>query len=163
MSAKSQPLTATNNPIRSAIVPAIVTLVLAAIAFAASPNGPLGAFWAPAPGIPQPTAAQLPLFIILNLAEVLTFGLGLSFLIFGFPLVRAVSPASLGLTRATHLSIAWLLFNWWPHDSLHLHVGTELNGLLAIEYGFHITLMIAGAIAAYFMLTLLHQRAPADR
>lgn len=163
MSAKSQLLTSTNSSMRSLIVPAIVTLVLAAAAFAASPNAPLGAFWAPAPDVPQPSAAQLPLFIILNIAEALTFGLGISFLIFGFPLVRAISPASAGLTRATHISTAWLLFNWWPHGSLHIHVGFELNGLLAIEYGFHVTLMIAGAIVAAFLLTLLRQRTTADR
>ena len=157
MSVKSNSLTSGNTRTMSWIAPAILTLVLAAVAFVASPNAPLGRFWAPALGIPQPSAAQLPLFIILNLAEVLTFGLGVSFLIFGFPLVRAISPASAGLTRAAHISTAWLLFNWWPHDSLHLHVGLELNGLLAIEYGFHITLMIAGAIVAAFLLTLLRR------
>jgi len=73
--------------------------------------------------------------------------------------VRAISPASTGLTRAAHVSIAWLLFNWWPHDSLHIYNGMNLAGLLVIEYVFHITLMIAGTVLAYFFLTLLRQRA----
>lgn len=135
-----------------------LTLGLAVVAFLFSPNAPLGGFWRPGPTVPMPSAAQLPLFILLNLAEVITFGLGVSFLVFGFPLVRAISPASQLLTRATHLSIAWLLLNWWPHDSLHLHFGLELNGLLAIEYGFHITLMIAGGILAGFFIILLKDR-----
>ncbi len=99
----------------------------------------------------------------MNIAEGLTFGLGLSFLVFGYSMVRAISPASTGLTRAAHLSIAWLLFNWWPHDSLHIHNGMNIGGVLAIEYGFHITLMIAGVIFAYFFLTLLRQQQPVSR
>jgi hypothetical protein len=106
----------------------------------------------------MPNAAQLPLFIILNIAEVVTFGVGVSFLLFGLGVVRAISPASEMLTRAAHLSIAWLLINWWPHDSLHLHFGLELNGLLGIEYGFHLTLMIAGGILAGFFIVLLKDR-----
>ena len=136
----------------------VLTVVLALFALLASPTGPLGAFWAPSPDEPQPMGIQLALLILLTVAGALTFGLGISFLVFGYPLVHAISPASRGLTRAAHLSIAWLLFSWWPHDSLHIHNGLNLNGLLAIEYGFHVTLMITGVILAYFFLTLLRQR-----
>lgn len=66
-------------------------------------------------------------------AEVVTFGLGVSFLIFGYPLVQSTLPASKGLTFAVYLSIGWLLANWWPHDSLHIANGLKLNGLIAIE------------------------------
>ncbi len=137
----------------------VVTLVLAVIAFLASPNGPLGGFWRPSADFPQPTDAQLPLFILLNVAESLAFGFGISFLIFGYPLMQTVLPASKGLTLAAHFSIAWLLFSWWPHDSLHVANGLNLNGLLAIEYVFHVTLMVAGVILAYFLLALVRQRA----
>ena len=135
----------------------ITTFVLGLTAFLAEPNGPLGAFWAPHPDVAEATGAQVPLFVILGLVDALAFGLGVSFLIFGYPLVKAIGPASEAMARAAHLSIAWLLINWWPHDSLHIHNGLELNGLLAIEYGFHITLIIAGLILAYFFLTLLSQ------
>lgn len=137
----------------------VVTLVLAVIAFLASPNGPLGGFWRPSADFPQPTDAQLPLFILLNVAEALAFGFGISFLIFGYPLMQTNLPASKGLTLATHLSIAWLLFSWWPHDSLHVANGLNLNGLLIIEYVFHVTLMVTGAILVYFFLALVRQRA----
>jgi hypothetical protein len=106
---------------------------------------------------------QLALFILLKIAEALTFGLGISFLIWGYPVARAVFPASKNLTRAAHFSIAWLLFSWCPHDSLHIHNGMDLSGLLAIEYGFHVSLMIAGMILAYFFLTLLRQKTIAAR
>jgi len=141
----------------------LLTLVLAVIAFFLSPNAPFGAFWAPGPDVPIPSAGQLPLFILLNIAEALAFGLGLSFLIFGYPALQAIAPASPLLTRAAHLSIVWLMANWWPHDSLHLHNGLALNGLLGIEYGFHVTLMLTGVILAYFFLTLQRRSATAQR
>src|SRR3990167_3441852 len=50
-----------------------------------------------------------------------------------------------------------------PTNSLHVANGLRLNGLIAIEYGFHITLMVAGAILAYFFLTLLRQQAMQSR
>lgn len=136
----------------------VVTLVLAVIAFLASPNGPLGGFWRPSADFPLPTDAQLPLFI-LNVAEALAFGFGISFLIFGYPQMPTILPASKGLTLAAYLSIAWLVVNWWPHDSLHVANGTNLNGLLAIEYVFHFTLIVAGAILVYFFLALVRGRA----
>ena len=157
MSTESQSLT--KGARRNWISWVVVTLVLAVIAFLASPNGPLGGFWRPSADFPQPTDAQLPLFILLNVAEALAFGLGISFLIFGYPLVQTILPASNGLTLGAHLSIAWLLFSWWPHDSLHVANGLNLSGLLAIEYGFHVTLMVAGVILAYFFLALVRQRA----
>ena len=131
-----------------------VTLVLGVTAFAASPNGPLGGFWRPSPDLPQPTSTELPLFVLLNVAEVLAFGFGIAFLIFGYPLMRAIAPASKRLTFWAFLSVAWLLINWWPHDSLHVANGMNLGGLLVIEYVFHITLMMAGAILAYFFWVL---------
>lgn len=132
-----------------------VTLALTVFAVLVGPMGPLGGFWRPAPEAETPTGVQIPLFLVLAIAEGLTFGLGVAFLIFGYPLVRAIGPVSSGLTRAAHLSIAWLLANWWLHGSLHMHNGMDLAGLLVIDYAFHTTLMIAGVILAYFFVTLL--------
>jgi hypothetical protein len=52
-------------------------------------------------------------------------------------------------------AVAWLLVNWWAHDSLHLHVGASahaLNALLGIEFGFHVTIIVAGLILISFLL-----------
>ncbi|HEV8224498.1 MAG TPA: hypothetical protein VGP74_04510, partial [Rubrobacteraceae bacterium] len=49
----------------------------------------------------------------------------------------------------------WFLVSWWPHDNLHIHNGEDLQGLLYIEYGFHVTLMLAGIVLAYSLLTML--------
>ncbi|MEP7358157.1 MAG: hypothetical protein ABI847_13010, partial [Anaerolineales bacterium] len=125
---------------------------LTVIAILANPSGPLGGFWRPAAGTPAPAGLELPFGLLLKIAEGLAFGAGISFLVFGYPLVRAGSSASPALTRAAHVAIAWLLINWWPHDSLHIHNGLNLGGLLAIEYAFHITLMIAGVVLVRFFL-----------
>ena len=138
----------------------IITLLLGILGFLTEPNGPLGSFWAPAPTVPQAMGAQVPLFMILGAAEALAFGLGISFLLFGYSTLKANVPVSVPMARAAHLSIAWFLINWWAHDSLHLHNGMNLNGLLGIEYGFHFTLIIAGVILARFFMALVQAPAP---
>ena len=136
----------------------VLVVVLAVVALLTNPSGPLGSFWAPSPDEPAPSSSQIPFFLILKLAEALTFGAGIAFLVFGFPLVRAVGNASAGLARAAHLSISWLLFSWFPHDSLHIHNGLDLNGLLVIEFSFHLTLMITGVILAVFFYKLTQKQ-----
>ena len=134
-----------------------VALVTALFAVPAMALGQV--IWPPAPGNPEPTAGQLPFFLLLALFEALTFGLGVSFLLFGFvPLRRALGGSS-WRTWAAYLAIGWFLVSWWPHDNLHIHNGSDLQGLLYIEYGFHVTLMLAGLVLAYSLLTLLR---PAD-
>ena len=143
----------------------ILTGVLAVIAFLAAPLGPLGVFWRPSADIDMSSVStfQISLFILLNIIEALAFGLGVAFLVFGYPYVRAVTPASLRLTRAAHFSIAWLLINWWLHNGMHTHNGMDLGGLLKIDYAFHVTLIIAGLIVASFFLTIIGQREVVDR
>lgn len=132
--------------------------VIAVIAFLASPGGPLGGFWRPAPDIPVPTAGQLPLLIGVNLFEVVTFGLGIAFALFGYRLLAAARVPSRALTVAAYGSIVWLLVSWWPHGSLHIANGLAMNGLIAIEYGFHVTCMVAGLVVGAFFLALLRER-----
>src|SRR3970040_90847 len=94
----------TNGTTRLWVKWLIVTLVLAVIAFLASPNRARGMLWRPSAEIPHPAGVQLPLLVLLNMAEVATFGLGVSFLIFGYPLVQSTLPASKGLTLAAYFS-----------------------------------------------------------
>jgi hypothetical protein len=132
----------------------IVTVAVALPAFLLEPAGPWGGFW---PAI-EPTAGLVPFMIVLGLLDALSLGAAVSFLIFGYPLVAAIGTTSKGLTFAAYLAIVWVLGNWWAHDSLHIHHGPELVSLLSIEYGFHVTLMIAGAILAVFFVKALNQR-----
>jgi hypothetical protein len=116
--------------------------------------------WPAAMDFPTPSSSQMPFFMILAACEALAFGLGVSFLIFGLPLVRRLSAAGLPrwLALATYLSVGWSLVSWWPHDNLHQHNGMDLQGLLYIEYAFHVTLMIAGGIVAYSFLSLVREK-----
>lgn len=136
----------------------IVTMAVALPAFLLEPAGPWGGFWAPSPALPEPTAGVVPFLIVLGLFDALSLGAAVPFLIFGYPLVAAIGTTSKGLTFAAYLAIVWLLGNWWAHDSLHIHHGPELVPLLSIEYGFHVTLMIAGTILAVFFVKTLNQR-----
>jgi len=131
----------------------VTTLVVGVLAFLAEPNGPAGVFWRPSPMVPEAVGIQLPLFMLLGMIEALVFGLGIAFLVFGASMVNQFKVLP-GLARAAHLSISWVMINWWAHDSLHLHNGMELSGLLKIEYGFHITLILAGIILARFFVAM---------
>ena len=133
----------------------IVTLVVGIAGFLTASHGPLGSFWAPDPGMSQPVGLQVPLFMVLGAIEALALGLGASFLLFGYSTLKANTSVTEPMTRAAHLATAWLLMNWWAHDSLHQHNGMYLNGLLGIEYGFHVTLIICGLIVARFFLAVV--------
>lgn len=132
----------------------LVVTVLCAIA--ALVLGPI--LWHRAEGMPEPSTGMLPFFIVLSVIEAITFGLGISFLAFGLPLVRKVADGSRFLTWAAYLSIGWLSVSWWPHDNFHQSMGgNDMVGLLYLEYGFHVTLIIAGLIVAYFFLSSLRR------
>ena len=138
---------------RTLIAVAVITVVCAAITL------PLGQkIWTPPAGAATPPGNLLPLFIVLEAITDLLFGLGVSFLVFGYGLIaRARQP--LWLTYATFVSIAWLMLNWWPHGNLHRVTPTGAWAqLLYIDYGFHLTLMVAIAIVALFFVRTLRER-----
>ena len=135
---------------------ALVTVILGVAAMALGPI-----LWPVAEGEAQPTAGQLFFFIVLEAIQSLAFGLGIAFLLFGLPAVRRASPNSGLMGWAMYLSIGWLLVSWWPHAHLHQVVGENLQGLLYIEYGFHVTAIIAGLVLAYGFVSLLRQQSKA--
>jgi hypothetical protein len=69
----------------------VVTLIAAVLAMVVGPI-----LWPPSdpPLFPEPSSAQLPFFIVLQIVTALTFGLGVSFLLLGLPVVRRVSANS---------------------------------------------------------------------
>ncbi len=133
-----------------------VTVVTVIVGVAAMALGPI--LWPIAEGGAQPTAGQLFFFIVLEAIQSLAFGLGVSFLVFGLPTVHRVSPNSQLMAWAMYLSIGWLLVSWWPHSHLHQVVGENLQGLLYIEYGFHVTVIIGAIVLAYGFLSLLREQ-----
>ncbi len=129
-----------------------ITLLFAVPAFALGP-----VLFPPAHGSPEPTAGQLPFFILLAAITSVTSGLGIAFLVFGLPSIHRFAAGSKFKAWGIYLSIGWLLTSWWVHDNLHIHNGSNMQGLLYIEYGFHVTLMIAGLVLAFSLLSLIRE------
>ena len=98
-----------------------------------------------------PPSSLAPLFVVLGIFESLAFGVGVAFLIWGWPLLQRVGQPY-WLTLLAYVSIGWYLVNWWPHDNLHRVIGVSYGQLAAVEYGFHVTMQIAGGILALFFV-----------
>lgn len=135
---------------------ALVTLVCAVPAVALG-----NVIWPPAEGGPEPTGGQLPFFIVLEVITSVTLGLGVAFLLFGFPSIREVAGGSSARAWVIYLSIGWLLVSWWPHQHMHISNGDNVAGLILIEYAFHVTLMLSGLALAFCLISLLRKRGAA--
>ena len=134
-----------------------VSIITVLISVPAMMLGPV--IWPNPEGAATPTAAQLPYFLLLALWDGVLLGLGISFLLFGWPVIRRVSPDSRTRAYAMYLSIGWLMVSWWPHLNLHRHNEADnLQGLLYIDYGFHVPLMIAAIVLAYSFISIARGR-----
>ena len=129
-----------------------VTLLTAAVAIPAFFAGPI--LFPPADVGADPTAAQMVLFILLGIGDAVLLGLGASFVVFGLPLLRQVSPDSRARAWAMYISIGYLMISWWPHLNMHASNGTDLGGLLRIDLLFHFPLEVAGVVLAYCAFSL---------
>jgi hypothetical protein len=143
------------TPTRTTRVKVLSVTVLAAVP--AFVLGPI--IWPPAEGSPSPTATQIPFLLFLNLVQAIVLGLGVSFLAFGLPLMRRISPDSKVRAWAMYLSIAYLMVSWWPHINMHVHNGPDnLQGMIYIDYLFHLPSMIGALVLAYCFFSLLWER-----
>ena len=95
---------------------------------------------------PAPTSAQLPFLIVLGIIEALAMGGGFAYLIVYWKMAAAEK------NLLVHVALFWLMGSWWVHDGLHRMNGHELSGLIKIEYGFHLTLIVASFIVASHIL-----------
>ena len=113
--------------------------------------GPM--LWSPTQEV-QPTSGQLPFLIFLSAIEALTFGAGIAILVLGTKRVKKYNQSNKG-TIPAYIALLWLLLSWWPHDNIHIHNGMNLQGLIYIDYGFHLTLIIASFIlTSWFFRTI---------
>jgi hypothetical protein len=106
----------------------------------------------------EPTSTQLPFFLFLAIGDAVLLGLGVSFLLFGLPVMRRVSPDSKMRAWTMYLSIGYLMVAWWPHLNLYSHNGMNLQGLLYIDYFFHLPLEVAGVTLAVCFISLMRKR-----
>ena len=128
----------------------LVTLLIGTLVFVLTP------LWPVPPAAPQPPSSLFPLFVVLMLVESASFGLGVAFVVFGRSLFDRMGRSP-RLTTAAYLAVAWLLVNWWPHDNLHRVAGGDWSGLVLIEYGFHVPLMLSGAVLAWFFVSTVRR------
>jgi hypothetical protein len=128
----------------------LITLATAVPAFILAP-----VIWPPNLHGNAPVGLQLPLLMLLAALDALTLGLGVAFICYGLPLVGRVANESRAHTWMTFIATAWLLISWWPHDNMHKHNGIDLDGLLVIDYVFHVSMMVAGLLLAYNLVRTL--------
>ncbi|TSC75410.1 MAG: hypothetical protein G01um101433_880 [Parcubacteria group bacterium Gr01-1014_33] len=130
----------------------IITLLIGIPAFLLSRM-----IWSDLPGSPTPTAIQLPFFLFLSAVQSLLFGFAFAFLIFGWRKTRHPDGRRQMVNQLAVISFFWLLAQWWPHDNFHRWNGDNLQGLLYIDYAFHLTIIIASLIIAYAFLVSLRE------
>lgn len=132
-----------------------VKVLLVTLAFGL-PTIPLGQMiWPNAPSEIAPTSQQVFHFIVLSGFEALAFGLGVSLLLFGQDYLKNLPVKIKSSALIIWAILSWMLVSWWPHDRMHAHNGEDLNGLILIEYTFHVGLIILTAILAYQFFKLL--------
>ena len=120
-------------------------------------EAPLGqSIWPAQEMATTPSEAQVTGFILVSLFASIVFGLGVSFLLLGYPAVRR-RVGSTPHAVATFVAIAWILVSWFPHDNLHMFVGEDPGGILALLVGFHVTLMVSGLVLAYESVRAISQ------
>jgi hypothetical protein len=112
--------------------------------------------WRTPPGVATPPPSMLPFFVPIGVViPALSLGFGVAFLLFGSKLMRTGPPTA--LSRASFISIWWLLANWWPHANFH-RVSNGWANLVLIDYVFHTTVIIATCVVAAFFLSVLRER-----
>lgn len=131
----------------------LVTLVVAIPTFVLGPI-----LFPPAEVGVEPTAGQIPYFILLAAWDAVFLGLGVAFLLFGMPVLRKVSPDSKARAWVMYLAIGFLTVSWWPHLNMHASNGIDFQGLLYIDYGFHVPLMISAAALIFCFISIAGRR-----
>lgn len=136
----------------------LIALLFAIPALMSGAKTPIGMqFWPAYQNNPTPTDGQLPFYILLVFIEALALGIGMAYLILGWKRVKAVKR-NRRRAKAVYFSIGWLLVNWYFHGNLHIHNGPDTEGLLYIEYGFHVTMIIAAFVLAYCYFSMLREQ-----
>jgi hypothetical protein len=109
--------------------------------------------WPDPPGAPVPPRGLLPFLIVPAVFESLAFGAGIAFLVAaGRGLLG--NTHGRGLAVAAYASAGWALVSWWPHSNMH-RVNTSFQGLVVIDWTFHLTLIAGAAVIGVFLYRTL--------
>lgn len=132
----------------------LLTVVIGAAAFLAGPK-----LWPMAASVPEPPSNLLPFYILLAAIEAIAFGFAVAFAVFGWPAIRRLPLGAPWLNKALFITVCWFMGNWWMHDNLHMHIALDMNRLLYIEYGFHMSMLACVLILAVGFIRLANQPA----
>ena len=127
----------------------LLTIVIGVSAFFIGPW-----LWPAGHDVPMPPSSLLPGYIAVSAIEALAFGFAVAFAVFGWSAIRDLQLGARWLNGMLFISIVWLVGNWWIHDSMHMHVGLDMNRLLYIELVFHMTLLGCGVVLALGLMRL---------
>lgn len=132
----------------------LVAVAFSIVGFLLNVNAPLGGmvFGTPPEGGASPSGGQVAALMVVALVEAIAFGVGAAFLAFGLPHARRLIPRP-GLATAAWIAVAWLLVSWVPHSAMHQTAGEDFAKLVGIEYAFHVTLVVGGAVLAWALAT----------
>lgn len=134
---------------------AIIVVVSATFGLLFSPFGPIGAqIWPEPNNAVVPTATQGLLLLAYTLIGAIAMGLALAFLVLGWGYTKRTFAGRPRLAALVHVSVVWILGNFWVHDNLHIVNGLNVDGLIAIDYTFHTTIMVATLITMYGIIEL---------
>jgi hypothetical protein len=127
----------------------IVTVAVGLPAFVLGPR-----IWPMGPDVPMPPANFLPGYMVVSAIEALAFGFAVAFALFGWPAIRALDLPAPWLNKWLFVTLIWFMGNWWAHDNLHMHNGLNMHGMIFIEVGFHMTLLLCGVTLAASLVRL---------
>jgi hypothetical protein len=125
---------------------AITTLLVGGSAFLAAPairRASAGA---------ETSTIETPFLVFSGAVEALSLGLGVAFVLFGWPRILRNTDSSRTRTIAVCASVSWLLVSWWPYANLVRYLGESARTLPYLEYGFQATLIVCGVVLAYSLL-----------
>ena len=108
----------------------------------------------PTMGGKPPFIGFLAMFAV-QIIEAIAFGVAVAFAIVAYkPFFQQTKHRTHSI--AAYFAIFWLLGSWWAHDNFHAAAGCgHWLSFLEIEWGFHVTDIVAGAIVAFYLLRVL--------
>lgn len=134
---------------------ALIVVASATFGLLFSPFGPIGVLVWPEPNnAVVPTAMQGVLLLGYTLLGAIAMGLALAYLVLGWGYTKRTFAGRPRLAALVHVSVVWILGNFWVHDNLHIVNGLNIDGLIAIDYSFHSTIMLATLVTMYGIVEL---------
>lgn len=131
----------------------IITFLIGALAFILGP-----VIWPSQPEGMEPTSGKLTLLTAFAALESLLFGFGIALLVVGRAWILENDPSERNMTVFTFAALLWLLVSRWPYSNLHRVAADDIQKLFFIDYGFHLTTIIAALVLVYDFIRYMRMR-----